>query len=297
VFEVDQVLNGEIPDGDDQRRFDYQKLESAVQSLVERRLNDPNAIMADTNQSPAAKNVPTFVVATKGLHADGPPTLFRSYQCRGHNADKCAIWEAARATSAAPTFFKSIRIEEPPPGATFVDGGFLYNNPAELALSEAHRIWTTVKYFCLVSVGTGRLKSVKVVDVRHRRATNDSHLSNVRPSNRRRVEEIESLGLSTLRKIGEICVQLATSSEPVHDRLFKQSESHDPDKQFPYHRFNVERDMDEIELQEWDQMELIGEHTAAYMEEVEGESKQNKCVQELMNPPPRQRMCSSSSFK
>jgi hypothetical protein len=55
--------------------------------------------------------------------------------------------------------------------------------------------------------------------------------------------------------------------------------------------------MDEIELQEWDQMELIGGHTAAYMEEVERVSKQNKCVQELMNPPPRQRMCSSSSFK
>ena len=288
MFEVDQVLNGEIPDGDDQCRFDYQKLESVMQSLIKRRLQDPNATMAETIQCPDNGNVPTFVVATKGLHADGPPTLFRSYQCRGHNADKCAIWEAARATSAAPTFFKPIGIEKPPPGATFVDGGFLYNNPAELALSEAHRIWTTVKYFCLVSVGTGRLNSVKVVDARHSGAENSTP-SSVRRSKRIRIEETESPGLSALRKIGEICVELATNSEPVHQRLLKLSESHDPDKRFPYHRFNVERDMDEIELQEWNQMQAIGAHTDAYMEEVEGESKQNKCVQDLMNPPCRQR--------
>jgi len=247
--------------------------------------------MADTSEPP--DNVPTFVVATKRLHADGPPTLFRSYQCTGYNADKCAIWEAARATSASPTFFKPIKIEIPLPGGTFVEGGLLYNNPAELMLSEAQRIWSSVKCFCLVSVGTGRTKSVKVVDIRHGAASKESESgiprqSSLHTSKRIRVEETPTdlpPGLNALLKIGEICVQLATSTEPVHQRLLKLSDSHDPEKRFPYHRFNVDRDMHEIELQEWNQMEAIGSHTAAYMEEGEGESKRNQCVRDLMDPP------------
>lgn len=289
MFEVDQVLNGVIPLGDDQCRFDYQKLETAMKALIERKLHDQNAIMAGTSDG-----VPTFVVATKGLHADGPPTLFRSYQCNGYNADKCAIWEAARATSAAPTFFKPITITMPPPGGTFVDGGLTHNNPGELALSEAQRIWSTIKTFCLISLGTGRLQSVKVVDIRPGAASATSGLGNARSrglprSKRRRIEENSLDGLSVVRKIGEMCVKLATTSEPAHQRLLRLSQSSNPDKRFPYHRFNVERDMHEIELQEWNQMETIGSHTARYMEEGEGESKRDRCVQDLMNPQAVQR--------
>lgn len=283
---MDQVLNGVIPLGDDECRFDYKKLESVIKTLVEKKLRDENAIMADTTES-----VPTFVVATKGLHADGPATLFRSYQCTGYNADKCAIWEAARATSAAPTFFKPIKIKIPAPGGTFVDGGLTHNNPAELALSEAQRIWSTVKRFCLVSIGTGRSKSVKIVD------TNSYQLDGLRSKMAtlslvwRRV----ATGQTAITKIRKACVELASNSEPVHQRLFKVSTSKDPEKRFPYHRFNVERDMHEIELQEWRQMDAIGEHTATYMEEGEGETRRNQCVQDLMNPAPIQ--CKSTPEK
>ena len=95
-------------------------------------------------------------------------------------------------------------------------------------------------------------------------------------------------GVAALIKIGEVCVQLATSSESSHQRLLRLSQSRDPDKRFPYHRFNVERDMHEIELQEWNQVEAIGSHAAAYMDEYEGESKRDQCVQDLMNPAPIQ---------
>src|ERR1700737_2368989 len=161
VFEVDQIRKGTIPIDDDKCRFDYRKLEQAIKGVVTKKLQDENATMADTE----ADKIPTFVVATKGLHADGPPTIFRSYQCSRHNASKCTIWEAGRATSADPIFFKPIKIEVPPPGATFVDGGLVYNNPAELALSEAQKIWSTVKRFSVISIGTGRLKSIPIVQI------------------------------------------------------------------------------------------------------------------------------------
>ena len=161
---MDQVLKGVIPIGDNQCRFDYKKLEEEIQCVVKKKLGNENESMAST-YSDGAKMVPTFVVATKGLNAEGPPTLFRSYQCKGHDANRCAIWEAGRATSAAPTFFKPIEISIPKPGGTFVDGGLAHNNPAELALSEAEKIWPKAKRFCLVSVGTGRLGSIRVVEL------------------------------------------------------------------------------------------------------------------------------------
>ena len=89
-----------------------------------------------------------------------------------------------------------------------------------------------------------------------------------------------------MKKIAEACVQLATSSEPVHRRLFQQSQSSDPQKTFPYHRFNVDRDLQDIGLEEWGKMQEMTAHTAVYMEEGEGVLRTNNCVQDLMNPQP-----------
>jgi predicted acylesterase/phospholipase RssA len=301
VFDIDQVLKGVIPSGDDQCRFDYKQLENAIKDVVKKKLHDENATMADTKDG--SDEVRTFVVATKGLHAEGPPTLFRSYQCDGHNASRCTIWEAGRATSAAPTFFTPIKIEIPLPGCTFVDGGLAHNNPAELALSEAQEIWTKTKRFSLVSVGTGRLGSVRVVEmVSTPPVSKESGTSEKSKIKSKVLSQIPSgrftqtaskaattlsripKGLMALKKIGEVCVQLTTSSEPVHQRLLLLSLSSNPEKKFPYHRFNVERDMQDIGLHECSRVEEMVSHTAVYMEEGEGIAKRNECVEDLMNP-------------
>lgn len=284
VFKTDQVLQGDIPVGDDQCRFDYNILETAIKSIVRTELEDENASMENIH---AEVQCPTFVVATPALNADGPPTLFRSYKCRGYNPDKCTIWEAGRATSAAPTFFKPVRIRIPPPGRIFVDGGLAHNNPSELALLEAQRIWTDARQFCLVSVGTGRQKSVTFID--------KSTISAKENNNSGVLATLSSMvwgvipgattasrvpsGLNTLKKIGEACVKLSTSSEMVHQLVLRKSTSTNP---FSYYRFNVERDMDEIGLQEWEKMDEMGEHTVRYMAEGEGEQKRDQCVHDLM---------------
>lgn len=297
VFEIDQVLKGVIPIGDNQCRFNYKQLENAIKNVVQKKLHDKNVTMADTNEG--AEKVPTFVVATKGLHAEGPPTLFRSYQCEGYNASHCTIWEAGRATSAAPTSFKRIEIEIPRPGGTFVDGGLAHNNPAELALSEAQNIWTKTKRFSLVSVGTGRLGSVRVVEEYTPSVSKEPRNSNKSEIKSKLLKWIPAAkmttraakivsrtpeGLIALKKIGEVCVQLTTSFEPVHQRLLKLSLSSDPEKKFPYHRFNVERDMQDVGLEECNKMKEMMSHTAVYMEEGEGIARRNRCVQDLMNP-------------
>src|SRR5947207_14507250 len=90
---------------------------------------------------------PTFVTATSVMNSDGPSVIFRSYGCQGFNANKCTIWQAGRAMTAAPSIFKPMFIETSAPGATYIDGGIGHNNPAILVLDEARRIFSIIKRF------------------------------------------------------------------------------------------------------------------------------------------------------
>ena len=183
------------------------------------------------------------------------------------------IFEAGRATSAAPTFFKPIRIRTPPPGRIFVDGGLSHNNPAELALQEINRLWPTTKKCCLVSVGAGRQSSVRLIESSAPKGMLSRALGYI-PGGR--VVD----GAAALKRIAEACVALTTSSEQVHQRVLRKCS--DEGAGCKYFRFQVERGMDEIGLQEWEKMDEMGDHTRRYMDEGEGEAKRDECVDCLM---------------
>ena len=88
-------------------------------------------------------------------------TLFSTYPSRRRPRDLyngVKIWEAARATSAATSFFDSVEIL----GEEFVDGAFGANNPTNEMWTEAGDIWMDEadskledKVGCIVSIGTG----------------------------------------------------------------------------------------------------------------------------------------------
>jgi predicted acylesterase/phospholipase RssA len=299
VFKRDQVMTGVIPTGDNRCRFDVEILQKVIQDLVKAELNDVDATMAEVGNDSGRNNTcPTFVVATSANNADGPAIIFRSYDYVGYSANKCKIWQAAHCTSAAPSFFKPMFIEIPAPGGWYLDDGLRHNNPSQLAQDEDRRMWPTVKRFCVVSIGTGQQRNVEFIDIK------DSDIPTVgssKPSKVRsalsRLPGVKTLkstknapgGVMELGKIGKATVEMSTSAEPIHQALLKLAKSTDPDLQFPYHRFNIDRGMETIGLEEWKTRVRMAEFTRRYLMEEEGETKRNACVQDLLKPPPVER--------
>lgn len=65
---------------------------------------------------------------------------------------QCKLWQAARATSAAPLYFSPVKVE----GFEYWDGGLFFNNPAPAAIREAELIWPLTNLpDILLSVGNG----------------------------------------------------------------------------------------------------------------------------------------------
>ncbi|KAG8950920.1 hypothetical protein FRC04_006984 [Tulasnella sp. 424] len=183
-------------------KFSGDKLKEAIERVV------------DERRGSSSTNI--FVVAVQGCGVNYPPKLFRTYNNRfqKQSADRCEIWEAARATSCAPSFFPDIEVE----GIRYSDGGLGYNNPAELVLKEAQSLWgKDHEIGCLLSIGTGSKESfIHTFD-------NLTHLVNL-------------LG---------IFQDIALSCERVHKRL-----ENDLFVSHFYHRFNPVL-TETIGLEEW----------------------------------------------
>lgn len=72
-------------------------------------------------------------------------------------------WEAARATSAAPSYFAPFKHRKNFNKVGFlragehvlVDGGIYANNPTKVALQEAEAIWPGRPVSLVLSLGTG----------------------------------------------------------------------------------------------------------------------------------------------
>lgn len=93
-----------------------------------------------------------LVLPNYSRHEEGEPSY------RFEFAHNLMIWEAASATSAAPSFFKPFKTRRLPCKA-YLDGALYQNNPASVANHERKFLWPDVAENppdILLSLGTGK---------------------------------------------------------------------------------------------------------------------------------------------
>jgi predicted acylesterase/phospholipase RssA len=319
VFRIDNVIKG-VPVGVNQCRFNEEPLEKALKNVIIEKLGDANATMADPDDQ-HSDFCPVFVVATEGQDAGGPEKLFRSY---GFHRDQCPIWQAGRATSAAPSFFKPAFVEVPVPGGWYIDGGVKRNNPSEVALTEARKYWKTVRRFCIVSIGTGIQKEVDFIgnvklpldegvsgdsgnerqDSDQINRVTDGNTSWFKRAMGKAIPKVaEAIGTTvssfasnaaklarvpggviTLARFAEELAKLSTEAEDTHRKMFRQANADDAYLRFPYYRFNVQGGMEGIGLEEWKKVTKMGALTRGYLSHPSTQTDLEKCSEKLLNP-------------
>lgn len=151
--------------------------------------------------------------------------------------DNCKIWEAARATSAAPVFFDPIKIGSPP--ITYSDDKMSFNNPARVTYEEVQRLWPHRRIGVFLSLGTGQQS----------------------PQSIRRNKLV--FGIRLEAEVTQALVKMSESATKVHDQLYAQLRAHNNDP--VYFRFNVDQGLADIGLQEWQKTSQLASCIEAYM--------------------------------
>ncbi len=150
-----------------------QGIEPFLQSLLPAGLTLANA-KAYMNTLPGRRVqqmfTTTYVVNSTGGAVPNPvrgkdygPYLFNWYDAAASTGDNYFVWEAARGTSAAPTYFPVAHVggnKSPRSGAAekwVVDGGMMSNDPSIWGITEAFRtgIATRLEDIIVISLGTG----------------------------------------------------------------------------------------------------------------------------------------------
>lgn len=179
------------------------------------------------------------------------PRLFRTYEVDGIN-EHCKIWEAARASTAAPTYFKAAEITiRPNVVERFVDGGMGCNNPVLQLCEEAKRVYKGRKIDCVISIGTG--------------TTPSKGLSRPSPLQNR----VPIYVVPTLREIANDC-------EKNHEIMFQEFKN----RPNTYFRFNVP-EIGAVDLADWRSIPILRTKTIAYLDSPETDFNINSAVKTL----------------
>lgn len=238
-----------------EHRFSPDNLEEAIKALVATKTQH-NTKMADSHPRCAR----TFVLAVRKHNVNNQAARrIRSYATKSLPADTCEIWEAGRATSAAPSYFPPIRIpDEHGKLRSYVDGGLGYNNPCKELLNEAREVFGPDHSIgCFVSIGTGRDRNIGFNDVRK------------------------------LNSAYKAFKSIALSSQQAH-REIEEYFSGNPGV---YYRFNAgqrligtcgdEDFVQAVDLEDWHKMGQIETMTGQYLEESETTNQVKICAAEL----------------
>ncbi|KIJ45325.1 hypothetical protein M422DRAFT_166757, partial [Sphaerobolus stellatus SS14] len=228
-------------------KLKHKILKRVIKDVVKMQVGTEEERMLDTRDN-ACK---TFVCARAGLNLSaGIPRLFRTYEPPSGKTYNCTIWEAARATSAAPDFFQRIFIGGPGfPKQSYIDGGFGCNNPTKQILEEAHLIFPDQHVACIISIGAGKLSPISIP----------------KPTLFQRILPTELI---------KATLHITTDCEIIEQEV-AQRFCNAPGL---YFRFNVEQGLQSVGPVEFDKMEKVTAHTDQYIQMAEVKQKFKNAV-------------------
>ncbi|PQE23033.1 ankyrin repeat protein [Rutstroemia sp. NJR-2017a WRK4] len=207
--------------------------------------DNPLFKIANTNQ-----NI-SFVVAADESNAQAA-LILRSYN-NPHGSrdpiDHCLLWQACRATSAAPTFFAPLAFEDPETGKQrrLIDGGIVNNNPVSLVYRESQDLWPNTTPL-LISIGTGLKEDT----------------------------QFKGAALSIAKSL----VEIATETEATHQR-FKNGSGKELANKNKYFRFNVPN-LGTIGMEEYKKLADLQKETIDYISEHSGRALAEACVEKML---------------
>ena len=163
--------------------------------------------------------------------------------------DNYPIWQVARATSAAPLYFKSIRLNDDDEKFELIDGGFGANNPSEEAFRSVKQLHNRnpKAVRVLVSIGTGM---------------NLEHGQNPKA------------GYRLYWRYANAAAKWATDSEKTHETVSDMTEGN-----AEYFRLNVRKGIGKMKLDAWkgkrgaETLNLLRAKTDDYLATPEAQQK------------------------
>jgi len=185
------------------------------------------------------------------------PTLFRSWLPPSNQNYNCSIVQAARATTAAPTFFKAIEFGHPT-AQRYLDGGLQCNNPVKYVVEEARSLYPDRAISCVLSLGTG---TTGVIGLE-------------RPDAFQNMLPTKLVGV--LRAIATDCNE---QSEAMARQLYQR------DKPNSYFRLNVNEGLHNVSLAEWSRLNEVETHTVQYLRTNDVGQKVDQLVELLKGTP------------
>lgn len=160
-------------------------------------------------------------------------------------AERFKIWEAARATSAAPMYFPHIEAG----GVSYFDGGLESNNPVIEVIEEAKQEFPDDKISTVISVGTGAYQASDA-----------------------------SAGLTGFMNY---MINMATSTEKHHKAVLEDPRFADIRKE-GYFRLNGTLELGAIDLAAVERMDEIERLAEAYLSSNEGQQQIGMCAERLV---------------
>ncbi|CUA73013.1 Phospholipase A I [Rhizoctonia solani] len=228
--------------------YDESKLEQILKDKVAKHAEgrDPEARLEDLSPDSCR----TAIITARSVDATRP-VLMRSYLVP-HDAEpeKFKIWEAARATSAAPTYFRPM--EAGADKVPYIDGSISgHCNPSGIAIREAEYLWPNRQIGLFMSLGTG---SPTMIGLRSK----------------------------WLFSMFRDFINLGASTVQVHEMAWR--EFNQKYQVSPYVRLSVDHLISKISLCDHSRLGTIMAATHAYLEVARTSLKVQRCV-ELVNGP------------